>query len=65
MPRIQRVAQYFQRLGLETLFEHDERDERPDDAPNAPAPTPRYEIWNASSFSGYVPFRGPTNDRFF
>ena len=64
MPRTQRVAQFIQRLAYENLVQPDERDEpRADDAALARAPeaTPSYSAWNATSFSGYVPFRGPTN----
>jgi hypothetical protein len=62
MPRTHRVAQFIQRLAYENLVQADERDERPDDAsPRSPQPTPSYSAWNATSFSGYVPFRGPTN----
>jgi len=62
MPRTQRVAQYIQRVAYESLFEHVERDERPEDAPLAPEPTPNYATSNAASFAVYAPFRGPTND---
>jgi hypothetical protein len=64
MPRTQRVAQFIQRLAYENLFQPDERDEpRSDqDVPaRPPQATPSYTAWNATSFSGYVPFRGPTN----
>jgi hypothetical protein len=59
MSRPQRIAQYIQRLAPKDLIRHDERDERPEDAPRAPAPTPNYAAWNATSFSHYVPFRSP------
>ena len=62
MPGTQRVAQYIQRLGLRSLFQPEERDERPEDVlPRSPQPTPHYSAWNATSFSVYVPFRSPTN----
>jgi len=64
MPRTQRVAQFIQRLAYENLIQHDERDVRPDDEyglGRAPASTPSYPAWNATSFSSYVPFRGPQN----
>jgi len=64
MPRTQRVAQFIQRLAYENLVQHDARDERPADeyaSPRDPAPTPSYSAWNATSFSSYVPFRGPHN----
>ena len=60
MPRTQRVAQYIQRLAYESLVQHEERDDRPDDVPPRTAATPSYPSWNATSFSAYVPFRGPT-----
>ena len=65
MPRTQRVALFIQRLAYENLFQPDERDEpRADEAASTRAPesTPNYQAWNATSFSGYVPFRGPNND---
>lgn len=61
MSRPQRIAQYIQRLAYESLIRHEEKDERPDDAPRAPDPTPNYASWSATSFSAYVPFRSPTN----
>ena len=61
MPRTQKVAQYIQRLAYESLIQHTERDERPEDAPRAPEPTTNYSAWNATSFAAYVPFRNPTN----
>jgi hypothetical protein len=64
MPRTQRVAQFIQRLAYENLVQHDERDERPADefaSSREPEPTPSYSAWNATSFSSYVPFRGPHN----
>jgi len=65
MPNTQRVAQFIQRLAYENLVQADERidrDERPADAsPRSVEPTPSYSAWNATSFSSYVPFRGPTN----
>ena len=61
MPRTQRVALYIQQLAFETLFQQ-ERDERPEDvAPRAPEPASNYASWSPTSFSDYVPFRGPTN----
>ena len=64
MPRTQRVAQFIQRLAYENLIQHDDQDARPVDE-NAfsgeSQATPSYAAWNATSFSGYVPFRGPTN----
>jgi len=65
MPRSQRVAQYIQRLAYENLLRPHERDERPldDDARlREPAQTPSYPAWSATSFSTYVPFRGPSSD---
>jgi hypothetical protein len=60
MPRTQRVAHYIQRLAYENLFQHEKRDERPEDAdPRAPEPVPNYSGWNPTSFSAYVPFRAP------
>jgi hypothetical protein len=60
MPRTQRVALYIQRLAYENFFQHEDRDERPEDAsPRAPEPTLSYPAWNATSFAMYVPFRGP------
>ena len=62
MPRTQRVAQYIQQLAYQTLVQHEERDERPEDAlPRASESTPDYASWSATSFSVYVPFRSPTN----
>jgi len=61
MPRTQKVAQYIQRLAYESLIQHAERDERPEDAPRAPEPTTNYATWSATSFATYVPFRSPTN----
>jgi len=59
MSRPQRIAQYIQRLAYESLVAHGLRDERPDDAPRQPEPIPDYGAWNATSYSGYVPFRAP------
>jgi len=60
MPSTQRVAHYIQRLAYENLFQHDKRDDRPEDAaPRAPGSIPNYSGWNATSFSAYVPFRDP------
>jgi len=61
MPQTRRVAQYIQRLAYDSLFQHVERDDRPEDAPRAPDPVSNYAVWNATSFAGYVPFRNPTN----
>lgn len=62
MPRTQRFAQYIQQLAYANLFQPEERDERPDDVPTREGDgTRQYSAWNATSFSGYVPFRGPTN----
>jgi hypothetical protein len=60
MAHPQKIAQYIQRLGLEDLIRQEEREERPEDAPRAPDPTPNYASWSATSFSAYVPFRSPT-----
>jgi hypothetical protein len=58
----QRFALYIQQLALESLFEQDERDERPADVLPQPAVgNPSYSSWTATSFSVYTPFRGPTN----
>jgi hypothetical protein len=65
MPRTQRVAQFIQRLAYENIFQPDERDEpRADRESSArlPETTPTYAAWSATSFSAYVPFRGPHND---
>ena len=61
MPRTQRVAEYIQRLAYESLFHHDRRDERPEDVLPRAESSPSYPSWSATSFSDYVPFRGPTN----
>lgn len=61
MSRPQRIAQYIQRLTYESLIQHDERDERPEDAPRAPDPISKFANWNPTSFAEYVPFRWPTN----
>lgn len=61
MSRPQRIAQYIQQLAYESLIQHHERDERPEDAPHAPDPSPNCAAWSATSFSAYVPFRSPTN----
>ena len=66
MPRTKRIAQYIQQLAYESLIQHAERDERPDDVlQREPEPTSNYASWNATSFAMYVPFRspagGPTN----
>jgi len=65
MPRTQRVAQFIQRLAYENIFQPDERDEPREDREaggRPPETTPTYAAWNATSFSTYVPFRGPHND---
>ena len=59
MPRSEKVAQYIQRLAYESLVQHEDRDDRPEDAPPGLEPTPSYANWNATSFSAYVPFRTP------
>jgi hypothetical protein len=61
MPRTQRVAEYIQRLAYESLFQNESRDERPEDVLRASESTSNYASWSATSFSVYVPFRGPTN----
>jgi hypothetical protein len=62
MFRRQRFAQYIQRLAYENLIHSEERDERPDDVPPKTNEQARsYAAWSATSFSGYVPFREPTN----
>jgi hypothetical protein len=62
MPRAQRFAQYVQELAYARIFEAEERDERPADVPpRADDVSREYAVWNATSFSSYVPFRGPTN----
>jgi len=61
MRRKQKFVQYIQQLAYESLFQPDERDERPEDAPPAPQ-TPAFKnTWNATSFASYEPFRWPTN----
>jgi hypothetical protein len=60
MPHAQRVAQYIQQIAYKSLFQHEERDERPEDVPPR-APEPKYATWNATSFAVYVPFSSPTN----
>jgi hypothetical protein len=59
MPRTQRVALYIQRLAYENLFQHEDRDERPEDAFPPPERTLNYPAWSATSFAVYVPFRDP------
>ena len=61
MSRPQRIAQYIQQLAFDALVQHDERDERPDDAPPSAPPPPNYATWNVTSFSSYVPFRSYPN----
>ena len=60
MSRTQRFAQYIQEIAYLNLVEHEERDVRPDDAPSAPDPLPRFSSWNAILLP-YTPYRGPTN----
>ncbi|HEV7606360.1 MAG TPA: hypothetical protein VGO61_03445 [Steroidobacteraceae bacterium] len=60
MPRTQRVALYIQRLAYENLFQHEEHDERPEDAsPGVAAPILTYSAWKPTSFAEYRPFREP------
>lgn len=62
MPRPQQVAQFIQQLAYQSLIEHAERDERPEDVlPTTSDSSPNYASWSATSFSVYVPFRSPTN----
>jgi hypothetical protein len=64
MPRSQRVAQFIQRLAYENIFERDERDDPRADRDvlsRMPESSPSYPAWSATSFSSYVPFRGPYN----
>jgi hypothetical protein len=62
MSRKERVGQYIQRLAFETLRSREEHEERPKDVlPGIPQPTPSYAAWSATSFAGYVPFRGSAN----
>jgi hypothetical protein len=64
MPRSQRVAQFIQRLAYENIFQPDERDEPRADRDvlaRMSESSPSYPAWNATSFSSYVPFRGPHN----
>jgi len=64
MPGTKRVAQFIQRLAYENFIQHDEQDARPDDKEalgRLPESTPSYPAWSATSFSSYVPFRGPHN----
>jgi len=62
MPRTQRFVQYIQQLAYESLVQHEERDERPDDVLQPePSAAPTYSAWSATSFASYVPFRTPTN----
>jgi len=61
MSQPQRIAQYIQRLAYEALINHDEREERPEDAPRAPDPVPNFVTWNGPALSGYLPFRAPSN----
>jgi hypothetical protein len=63
MPGTQRFKQYIQQLAYESLWQDEERDERPKDVLTpAPSPTPNYAAWNATSFASYVPFRAPTDN---
>jgi hypothetical protein len=60
MRKSHKIAEYIQRLAYETLCTREERDERPEDVrPDWPPQTPTYAAWSATSFAGYVPFRGP------
>jgi hypothetical protein len=62
MPRTQRIKQYVQQLAYESLWQQEERDERPEDVlQRDPAPTPHYAAWSATSFASYTPFRVPTD----
>ncbi len=62
MRKAQGLVQYIQRLAYETLRTREEREERPEDVrPDWPPRTPTYSSWSATSFAGYVPFRGPGN----
>jgi hypothetical protein len=62
MPRTQRFALYVQQLAYTKLFETEEREERPDDVlPREDDQGSHYSAWSATSYLGYVPFRGPTN----
>jgi len=62
MPRTQRFKQYVQQLAYESLWQQEERDERPEDVlQREPKPTPNYAAWNATSFASYTPFRVPTD----
>jgi len=61
MLRVQRISHYIQGLAYQSLIDHEEREVRPDDAPRAPDPVPDFTSWNATPFSGYVPFKVPNN----
>ncbi len=62
MPARERFAQYIQRLAYENLVHLEERDERPDDVPPQAVDQGRsYAAWSATSFSGFVPFRAPSD----
>ncbi|HTU64759.1 MAG TPA: hypothetical protein VMF52_02310 [Steroidobacteraceae bacterium] len=62
MPRIQRFAHSIQRLTYVNFFKPEPREVRPDDVYSS-TPTdsvsPSYAAWNATSFSGFVPFSSP------
>ena len=62
MPRTQRFVQYIQQLAYQSLVQHEERDEKPEDVLSPPAAEPNYAAWNATSFATYVPFRSPTSN---
>jgi hypothetical protein len=60
MTRKQRFAQYIQSLAYESLFDREAREEWPADVVNrAPASKPTNPAWNASAYTGYVPFAEP------
>jgi hypothetical protein len=62
MARTQRVAHYIQRLTYENLLRREQREVRPSDAPARAADlSPHYASWTATSYSGFVPFRAPTD----
>jgi len=63
MSRPQRIAQYIQNLAYQSLVAHEEREDRPDDAPSAPERVSDYTAWKAESYLGYVPFRAPPANR--
>ena len=62
MHRPERFARNVQLDAFEKLFQAEANEQRPDDAPvRAGESEAHYAAWNATSFSGYVPFRGPVN----